>query len=80
MKIRRGKKESKSLVPLPESTDLGMGGDYESRPETLLSMEVSEAEIELEAPGNPGAYRLFVYATDDGNRSATANIPFFIEE
>ncbi|MBE9517901.1 MAG: hypothetical protein IMY68_04995, partial [Bacteroidetes bacterium] len=65
---------------LPESTDLGMGGDYESRPETLLSMEVSEAEIELEAPKNPGAYRLFVYATDDGNRSATANIPFFIEE
>lgn len=65
---------------LPESTDLGMGGDYESRPETLLSMEVSEAEIELEAPKNPGAYRLFVYATDEGNRSATANIPFFIEE
>jgi len=65
---------------LPESTDLGLGGDYESRPETLLSMEVSEAEIELEAPINPGAYRLFVYATDEGNRSATANIPFFVEE
>ena len=65
---------------LPESTDLGMGGDYESRPETLLSKEVSDAEIVLEAPMNPGAYRLFVYATDEGNRSATANIPFFVEE
>jgi len=65
---------------LPESTDLGEGGDYESRPETLLSIEVSQAEIELEAPKNPGAYRLLVYATDEGNRSATANIPFFVEE
>jgi len=65
---------------LPESTDLGMGGDFESRPETLLSIEVSEAEIEFEAPVNPGAYRLFVYATDEGGRSATANIPFLVEE
>jgi hypothetical protein len=65
---------------LPESTDLGMGGDYESRPETLLSMESEQSEIELDAPNTPGAYRLFIYATDDGNRSATANIPFFVEE
>ncbi|TFH27605.1 MAG: hypothetical protein E4H10_03290 [Bacteroidia bacterium] len=65
---------------LPESTDLGMGGDYESRPETLLSMELEQSEIELDAPSTPGAYRLFIYATDNGNRSATANIPFFVEE
>lgn len=65
---------------LPESTDLGMGGDFESRPETLLSMENKEAEISLDAPVNPGPYRLFVYATDEGNKSATANIPFFVEE
>lgn len=65
---------------LPESTDLGMGGDYESRPETLLSMESDQSEIELDSPNTPGAYRLFIYATDDGGRSATANIPFFVEE
>jgi len=65
---------------LPESTDLGMGGDYESRPQTLLSMEVEQAEIEVNAPTFPGPYRLFVYATDEGARSATANIPFFVEE
>jgi hypothetical protein len=65
---------------LPESTDLGMGGDYESRPETLFSLEGEQAEIEMDAPVNPGAYRLFIYATDDGGRSATANIPFFVEE
>ena len=65
---------------LPESTDLGMGGDYESRPETLLAMESDQSEIELDAPTTPGPYRLFIYATDDGGRSATANIPFFVEE
>jgi hypothetical protein len=65
---------------LPESTDLGTGGDLESRPETMLSVENELAEIEIDAPKTPGAYRLFVYATDEGNRSATANIPFFVEE
>jgi len=65
---------------LPESTDLGMGGDYESRPQTLLSMEVDQAEIEVEAPEYPGAYRLFVYGTDPNSRSATANIPFYVME
>lgn len=65
---------------LPESTDLGMGGDFETTPETLLSMEVGQNEIELDAPKNSGAYRLFIYVTDDGGRSATANIPFFVEE
>jgi len=57
-----------------------LGGDYESRPETLLSMEVEQSEIELDSPMNPGAYRLFIYVTDEGGRSATANIPFFVEE
>ena len=65
---------------LPESTDLGMGGDLESRPETMLAIEVDQTEIEVNAPKTPGAYRLFIYATDSGNRSATANIPFFVEE
>lgn len=65
---------------LPESTDLGMGGDYESRPQTLLSIEVEESEIEVPAPEVPGAYRLFVYATDPGHRSATANIPFYVSD
>jgi len=65
---------------LPESTDLGMGGDYESRPETLLATENDQSEMEIAAPVNPGAYRLFVYATDPGNKSATANIPFLVTE
>jgi len=64
---------------LPESTDLGMGGDEESCPETLFSFEAPDDEIEIDAPQIPGPYRLFVYVTDEGNRSATANIPFFVE-
>jgi hypothetical protein len=64
---------------LPESTDLGMGGDFESRPETLLSLENENPDLEFEAPETPGPYRLFIYATDPGNKSSTANIPFFVE-
>ncbi len=63
---------------LPESTDLGWGGDFESRPETFFSTE-GKARMKLKVPGTPGAYRLFVYVTDPGNKTATANIPFFVE-
>lgn len=64
---------------LPESTDLGTGGDYESRPETLFSLENENPDLEFESPSTHGAYRLFIYATDPGEKSATANIPFFVE-
>ncbi len=64
---------------LPESTDLGLGGDHEDRPETLFSVLGDQAAIEIEVPEIPGPYRLFVYVTDEGHRSATANIPFLIE-
>ncbi|MDG1572249.1 glycoside hydrolase family 2 TIM barrel-domain containing protein [Robiginitalea sp. M366] len=65
---------------LPESTDLGEGGDYEERPHAVTGLFRKEAagQLELEAP-SPGAYRLFVYATDGNNHSATANIPFLVE-
>ena len=63
---------------MAESTDLGMGGDYESKPETWLTHENARDEMDFESPVTPGAYRLFVYVTDEGNRSATANIPFLV--
>jgi len=63
---------------LPESTDLGWGGDFESRPETFFST-VGNPSMELQAPEIPGAYRLFIYVTDPGNKTATANIPFLVE-
>lgn len=64
---------------MPESTDLGWGGDFESRPETMVSTE-GEARMELEVPEVPGPYRLFVYITDPGNKTASANIPFLVQE
>lgn len=63
-----------------ESTDHGHGGDHEQRPESLLSLNNDVSKIDFKVPVNAGAYRLFVYATDNGNRSATANIPFWVEE
>ncbi|WP_143542380.1 glycoside hydrolase family 2 TIM barrel-domain containing protein [Robiginitalea sediminis] len=65
---------------LPESTDLGEGGDYEERPEAVTGLFQSQSggELEMTAPA-PGAYRLFVYATDGHPHAATANIPFLVE-
>jgi hypothetical protein len=64
---------------LPESTDLGWGGDKESRPETLLH-QVGEPAMALKAPHTEGAYRLFAYITDGHNHAATANFPFFVKK
>ena len=65
---------------LPESTDLGEGGDYEERPGAVegLFEQASSNTLTLKAP-QPGPYRLFVYATDNHGHSATANIPFLVE-
>ncbi|MFD1314035.1 glycoside hydrolase family 2 TIM barrel-domain containing protein [Namhaeicola litoreus] len=62
---------------LPESTDLGDGGDYESRPKPIEGNFISMAngQLEFKAP-KTGNYRLFVYADDGNNHAATANIPF----
>ena len=64
---------------LPESTDLGWGGDFESRPETLLH-KVGDPKMNLEAPKTPGNYRLFIYVTDGKNHAATAYIPFCVKK
>lgn len=64
---------------LPESTDLGWGGDFEERPESLSIIE-GDSKMELNAPETPGAYRLFIYVSDQHNQSATANIPFFVHK
>jgi hypothetical protein len=64
---------------LPESTDLKWGGDKESRPETLLH-QVGESAMDLKAPQNEGAYRLFVYILDGHDHAATANFPFFVKK
>ncbi len=66
---------------LRESEDLQEGGDPEERPESIdgaiAEQREKEADILL---GEPGLYRLFVYALDDHNKAATANIPFRVVE
>ncbi|MDO7874457.1 glycoside hydrolase family 2 TIM barrel-domain containing protein [Hymenobacter sp. ASUV-10] len=67
---------------LPESTDLKTGGDHESRPKALpgLLKQEKSGQPQLQAPAEPGAYRLFVYATDGHGNVATGNVPFFVKE
>lgn len=66
---------------LPEATDLGQGGDRESRPQPLTGLlkPASTEKAVLTAPAKSGAYRLFVYVSDGHNNVATANIPFFVK-
>ncbi len=64
---------------LPESTDLKVGGDYESRPPTLIEKITDVGEIKLNAPKDTGAYRIFVYVLDANNHAGTANIPFKVK-
>jgi hypothetical protein len=66
-------------VILHESTDLGMGGDFESKPDSVISI-ISTSDVILDKPKISGAYRLFVYVLDGKNHAATANIPFYVEQ
>jgi hypothetical protein len=65
---------------LPESTELGDGGDYEPRPESIAGLIISQSEdkVVFKTPNTEGAYRIFVYIRDGHNNAATANIPFYI--
>ncbi|MEJ7559220.1 MAG: hypothetical protein WKF66_13000 [Pedobacter sp.] len=66
---------------LPEATDLGQGGDRESRPvpiEGMIESALSTGAM-LTVPAKSGAYRLFVYSSDGHNHVATANVPFFVD-
>lgn len=66
---------------LPEATDLGQGGDKESRPQSIKGLleTTSLNRTNLTAPKKTGAYRLFVYVSDGKDNVATANIPFYVK-
>ena len=64
---------------MPESTDLGDGGDFESTPESPEGLIVGdEAAVTFTAPKGAGAYRIFIYADDQNGHTAHANIPFYV--
>jgi len=62
-----------------ESTDLGVGGDHESRPESVDGLIIGNgSKIAIKTPDKTGAFRLFVYVSDNEGKVATANIPFYV--
>ncbi len=66
---------------MPEPVELSDGGDYEPRPETIegLILSANDSGIGFKAPEEEGAYRVFVYITDEHNHAATVNIPFYVK-
>lgn len=64
-----------------EATDLGEGGDFESRPEEVATNIICDPDgtISFIAPEETGEYRLFIYVKDNHNHAGTVNIPFRIE-
>ena len=66
----------------PESDTQQVGGDFEESIANLegLIEDPARAAISLVAPGQAGAYRLFVYAYDGQGHAAHANVPFLVVE
>ena len=62
---------------VPESTDTKAGGDFEKAPTAVFQKVFSNSEFKLKAPSKSGKYRLFV-VIKDGEKGATANIPFLV--
>ena len=64
----------------PEATAVGHGGDDEVEPEPIPGLFASAdgAQVNLKAPPEPGAYRLFVNIIDGQGSAAHANIPFLV--
>ena len=65
---------------LPESTDIKVGGDKESKPEPIdmkIEGEPKDGKISFRAPKEEGPYRLFLYIYDGNGNAATANFPFY---
>ena len=66
---------------LQESTDKKAGGDFEASMDALDYKIVSQSKnsIKIKAPSRSGAYRFYVYVSDNYNNVATANIPFYVK-
>jgi hypothetical protein len=70
-----------SWILLQESGDKKIGGDSEREAAEVAGLikDPSRSKIILEAPRNPGAYRLFV-TVRHGGKVAYANVPFIVDQ
>ena len=66
---------------MAESTDKKSGGDFEAKMEPLSYKTIKKLKnlITIKAPSRSGAYRFYVYVSDNFNNVATANIPFYVK-
>jgi hypothetical protein len=64
----------------PESMETKTGGDFEVALQPVLGLlsKKKSTGVEVTAPADEGAYRLFVFITDKDKRTAYANIPFYV--
>jgi hypothetical protein len=64
-----------------ESEATQVGGDRERVPASVpgLLAEAEQGNIAVQAPAQPGAYRLFVYVYDGKGHAGHANIPFLVQ-
>ncbi len=64
-----------------ESTAMSFGGDKEEKPEMVQFHYTGNGNtIHFKAPIKKGAYRLFGYVIDSGDRVGYANIPFYVDK
>jgi hypothetical protein len=65
-----------------ESDARKVGGDFEEAIANLTGLipDPGLQNIELIAPAQQGAYRLFVYIYDGQGHAAHANIPFYVDQ
>lgn len=66
---------------MAESTDKKAGGDFEAKLDGLEYKILKQEKelISIKAPNRSGAYRFYVYVSDNYNNVATANIPFYVK-
>ena len=77
-----GDKLSYRWEVMQESNATQTGGDLEEVPQVIpgLISPVDSGQIQLTAPKQSGAYRLFVYVYDGKGHAGHANIPFFVKQ
>jgi len=76
-----GEQVSLRWVLRPESGDYATGGDFRPAMRDIEGavLEASGGIAKVRMPDNPGAYRLFAYASDPAGNAATANIPLLVK-